>query len=523
MKKIIYSLTVLLAATLFSCDDQLDLEPVGDLVGSTSFPSNDGEAVALTNAIYQPNVGISTSLGYHIDLTTELEASGENPNSGGALLGVFQWEPNNTYITGAWTAFYTGIASANAVIDLVGASPKVSTELRSRLVGEAKFLRAYYYFYAVQFWGEVPLVLHSSAAESTNTTRAAIDDVYEQIVKDLKESAAALPSVKEQAAADKGRATKGAANAYLSKVYLVWGQTSDAAQAKARYTESVKYADEVIKSGDYELEEDFIQNWSRSNRNGKESIFATQHVVGQATNGGNHLAHCAWYNEFSNEKLPHVYSTDDRFYYEFNPDDQRRDYTYAKHLYNPKTNSVFTFDNARFRKYIDTTDIFNINSTIDINRTIIRYAEVYLLKAEAINERDGAPNADAFAALNTVRHRAFIKTANPEDYYVTSATAGNYAAFKKAIQDERTYELTYEQNRRLDLVRWKIYVQTVKNSGVDNDKYKKQSIEAKHYRFPIPKSQRDINPDGLWQNYGYDGSTIKDNPYRNFEPGYTDK
>lgn len=520
MKKIII-LSIILSVAFISCND-LNLVPVGELTDG-NFPASDGDALTLVNAVYQPNVGISTGLGYLIDLTSEEEVNAENVNSGGYLLGILSIDPNNSYVNSVWRALYTGISRANDVIDKVEPSQNVSSDLKGRVVGEAKFLRAYYYFYLVQLWGEVPLVLHN--LEGSNTTRAAIDDVYAQIVQDLKDAADSLPRVHEYSAADNGRASKGAAYAYLSKVYLVWGQTSPTADATTRknyFSESVNYADLVT---DYQLQEDFLDNWSIPN--GKESIFATQHIKGQAgpSDGGNHLVHCSFANGFSNTSLPHVYPSTNKWYDDFDERDQRKKGTYVKELYDPTGDSIFVFQRIRYRKYIDTTDVVSSANTRDINRTVIRYAEVLLLKAEAINELNGAPNAEAYEAINQVRRRAFrhpLTTPSADDL-----PAGlDYAAFKERIQQERVFELTYEQNRRTDLVRWRIYVKTLREAvskGYVDPAYGKQDVELKHYRFPIPQSQRDINPDGLWQNWGYDGydeSKTGVNPYAAFEPGY---
>ncbi|MDR0756646.1 MAG: RagB/SusD family nutrient uptake outer membrane protein [Tannerella sp.] len=528
MKKTVYILLIILSAAAYSCSDSLELVPVG-LLTDSNFPATDGDGIALVNAIYQPNVGISTSLGYLIDLTTEVEANGENTNSGGYLLGVMQWEPNNSYVSGMWTSLYNGITRANDVVDKVGASESISPDVKKRLVGEARFLRAYYYFYAVQFWGEVPLVLHN--IDGSNTTRAAVDDVYGQIVQDLKDAAEALPRASEYAGADRGRATQGAAYAYLSKVYLVWGQTSEksgAAVQKERYRASVDYASLVTG---YELEENFLDNWSKSNRNGRESIFATQHIQGQssASDGGNHLVHCSFYGGFSNNILPHVYATSDKWYHDFDDRDQRKNGTYVKELYNPSTGEVFVFDRVRYRKYIDTTDVISSANTRDINRTILRYAEALLLKAEALNELNGAPNAEAYEAINQVRRRAFRQfpvTAPASEPGVDLPEGLDYAGFKQRIQQERVFELTYEQNRWTDLVRWRTFVGTLRNAvkqGYLGEEYHKQDVKLKYYRFPIPRAQREINPEGLWQNWGYDGfdeSRTGANPYAAFEPEY---
>jgi hypothetical protein len=520
MKKLIYSLSIILSVAFASCTD-LDVVPIGQL-SDANFPASDADALAITNAAYGPNFRISTALGYIIDLTSELEANGENTNSGGFLLGDMQWEPNNSYVQTNWDRLYDIVTRSNDVVDKIGASNIVTPDLKKRLVGEAKFLRAYAYFYLVQLWGDIPLVLH---ATDINIPRTAVNEVYTQIVQDLEEAAQALPPVAEYVAADKGRASKGAAYAYLSKVYLVWGQidvTADAATKKQRYTESVKNANLVTG---YALEENFRNNWINTNRNGKEAIFSVQHLQGQsaASDGGNHLVHCALANGFSNTRLPHVYATSNKWYDDFDDRDQRKNITYIKNLYNPQSGSVFSFDRVRYGKYADTTDIIGASNVRDINRTVIRYAEVLLLKAEAINERDGSPNVEAYEAINQVRRRAFkhFPVTNPSADDLTSGL--NYDGFKAAIQQERVFELTYEQNRWTDLVRWRILQKTLKNAvtnGYISASYHKQDVKPHYYRFPIPKSERDINPEGLWQNFGYDGYDVAKtgaNPYAGFE------
>jgi hypothetical protein len=515
MKKLIS--TIALLAALFSCSDKLDVVPIGQLMGG-NFPVTDEDAIAVTNGIYQPNTGISTSLAYMIDLTTETTISGENPNSGGGLLGLLQWEPTNSYVTSVWTALYTGITNANDVIDKLTASETITESLKTRLIGEAKFLRAYYYFYAVQFWGEIPLVLHN--VDGSGTTRTPIDDIYAQIVSDLESAAENLPLAGTYSETDKGRASKGAAYALLSKVYLVWGQRSDTGGAtaqKEKFRKSIEAAQSVTG---YELEENYLDNWAINNENGKENIFATQHTLGQAADGsgGNHLAHCAFASGFSNT-TPHVLISHIKFYNAFDDRDQRKEGTYAKELYNPATSSVFIFELPRYRKYIDVTDPLGSASNRNIDRSILRYAEVLLLKAEAINEYNNGPTTEAYEAINQVRRRAFSHFPVTEPSEDDLPSNLSYDDFKKKIQEERVFELTYEQNHWLDLVRWKIYVKTLKESGVDAV-YKKQNVELKNYRFPIPQSQRNINPEGLWQNWGYDGydeAKTGSSPYAGFE------
>ena len=512
-----YLLNIVIAAALVSCGDSLDQTPLSSLAQG-NLPATDADAIALVNSVYQVNVGKSTAFGYMTDLVTETTISGENPNGGGGLLGLLKWDATNSYIVGMWSDLYKGITNANDVVDNVLGNSKISASIQQRVVGEAQFLRAYYLNYAVQFWGEVPIVLHNS--EGTGVSRQPIDDVYTQIVTDLTEAAAKLPA--SYGNSDLGRATSGAAWALLSKVYLTWGQVSPTltdAQRKEKFNLAVEAANNVTG---YELEEEFLANWDNNNRNGKESIFATQHNTGSAADGtgGNHLCHCAFSSGFS-DALPHVVPANRDIEDSYEEGDQRKDGSFADSLYNDKTGKYYHFALPRFRKYIDASDANGSSNNRNINRTILRYAEVLLVKAEAINERDRRPNSEAYEAINQVRRRAF------RSFPVTQPSAHDlpagldYAGFTKALRQEREWEFVYEQKHWLDLVRWRILVKTIKNSTVAQDpQYNKQTISFAHYRYPIPQAQREINPEGLWQNWGYDGydeSKTGSNPYADFE------
>ncbi|MDR0833703.1 MAG: RagB/SusD family nutrient uptake outer membrane protein [Candidatus Symbiothrix sp.] len=530
MKKLIYALSIIFSIAFASSCNDLDVVPIGQL-SDGNFPVSDEDAIAVTNAVYTTNIRISTALGYLFDLTTELEAGDEgNPNGGSGLISSIRWDPTNSYWASNWNRLYDIVTRANDVVDKIGSSNVVTPDLKKRLVGEAKFLRAYAYFYLVQAWGEVPLALH---ATDIAVPRTDINVVYKQIIQDLEDAAVALPAAAQYAAEDKGRATQGAAYAYLSKVYLVWGQTdvtADAATRKQRFTESVKNANLVTG---YALEEDFLANWSRTNRNGKESIFSVQHIQGQyaAGDGGNHLVHCAIAEGLTNAKKSHVYAPSEKYYNDFDDRDQRKNGTYIKHVDDDGTGNSFTFTSfLRFRKYagevLTQAQILAAAQTRDINRTVIRYAEVLLLKAEAINERDGAPNAEAYEAINQVRRRAFkqFPVTSPAIEPGVELPGGlDYAGFKAKIQQERVFELTYEQNRWTDLVRWRILQKTLKGAVENGDipaSWGKQNVQPFNYRFPIPKAERDINPEGLWQNYGYDGydpAKTGTDPYAGFE------
>ena len=527
------SLLVSAGLTLPTSCEPLDQGNQSELAAS-NIPQSNADATALVDAVYSNNIIMSTALMYLFDLTTETTVSGENPNGGGGMLGLLAWDGTNSYIIRAWNSIYTAISRANDTIDKLQKNPKgVSPAIASRVIGEAKFLRAYWLNYAVQIWGPVPIVTTPDGGK--NAIRNSETEVYQQIVNDLEDAAELLPEVSAYSLNDIGRATRGAANAALAKVYLTWAQVDDnlsEAQRKEYFGKSIEYAQKVIESNEYDLEENFYDNWNNQNRNGKESIFAVQHYIGSGTNsgdntGGNHLCHCSFSTSFS-VSLPHIApGPDNTVENSYLEGDQRKDVSFADSLWRPSTNSYFHFyydadkdgvkesGFSRYNKYIDHDSPETSAADRAMNRQVLRYAEVLLVLAEAINERDGAPNETAYKAFNQVRRRAFKEDIYSEEAQPHDLTSGlGYEEFKNAIIQERSWEFTLEQKHLLDLKRWKILVKTIKNSNLAKNfpQYNKQAIDFKHYRFPIPQAQREINPN-LWQNYGYDGSTITEDPY----------
>jgi hypothetical protein len=539
MKRIQYiPILLLLLAGFVSCND-LELTPESALTGS-NFPLTDNDAIALINGVYVPNSDFSSTSSYLTELPADATQCGEEVTSGGgAELGTFQFTPNNGNIDAAWTTLFTGVTAASSAIDKISAATGITPDLKARLIGEAQFLRAHYYFYLVQLFGDVPVILHEN--EGTGATRAPIDDVYAQIVKDLTESAADGVLPKAYGGGDAGRATNGAAYALLAKVNLVWAQTSpnrDVATLEQRLKAAVAAADKVEG---YVLEEEFLNNWNTGKRNGKENIFSAHHIASQSSpgDGGNHLAHCSFATGFS-QTTPHLVISNEAFYNKFSDLDQRKAGSYAKRLYNPEKDEAFEFRFPRFRKYIDTINVLTTNNTRSIDRTILRYADVLLIKAEALNELDRT--GEAVDPINQIRRRAYRQPlAQASIYDIPSGISQD--AFRDSLREERFKEFVYEQQRWFDLVRWRVLVKSVqpilnqyveiekdedgnpilvdgKETYVEKTNDDKSHIELKHYRFPIPQSQRNINPDGLWQNWGWEGyeeAKTGTDPYAKFE------
>jgi len=182
------------------------------------------------------------------------------------------------------------------------------------------------------------------------------------------------------------------------------------------------------------------------------------------------------------------------FYDIYAPGDKRRDVSYAKQLLNPATGTLYTFPKPIFKKYLDLSNLATPGN-VAINFPVIRYADILLSLAEAINEQ-GGPTAEAYELINQVRRRAFGKPITTPDAAV-DLVGLNQTSFRAAIQEERKKEFVQEGQRWFDLVRWGTLVTEVKKVTAKN------SVSERNNLYPIPQSERNINPDGLPQNPGY--------------------
>jgi hypothetical protein len=519
MKKI---LLYLVLPFLFASCNELDLEPIGALDKEQFFRS-DEDAILAVNGVYAALVeSESVVIAWLVDLGSDASQNGESmPDGSGAELGAIKYHAGNQHTYWAWSDTYYGVANATTLINkLDDPGTRVTDKIRKRVRGEAKFLRASYNFTLVQIFGEIPLVIQSGKDAGVGVAREDVHVVYQQIVDDLIAAAEDLsdyPTTADYGAEDKGRVTQQSAYGLLSKVYLVWAQTNGATDVNGKYTKAVEYADLVTG---YFLEENFHRNWEKDNRYGKEVLFSANYVVSQESfgDGGNHLTHCAFQTGF-NQQTPHVVTSDRTFFDRFDDRDQRKLGTFLTKATNPDNNQEIVYNLPRYAKYVDLAAPATSSKNRELNATILRYAEVLLVKAEAINERDHAPNSEAYEAINKVRRRAY-KVGEFTDG-TSTITLGevnlqglDFAGFRKALRQERLFELTYEQVRWFDLVRWKVLVKTIKRVAAVN---KKDNVASKHYRFPVPQSQRNLNSK-LWQNWGYEGSEAATPPYA--DPAY---
>ncbi|HEU4789664.1 MAG TPA: RagB/SusD family nutrient uptake outer membrane protein [Flavobacterium sp.] len=489
MKKII---TFLLSATILVSCTELEVTPTSFVTEENFFKTQD-DAVASVTAVYASlslDPGEQSLFGRNLyfltDMASDYAAAGVSAtNPQVRALSSLTHDATSDRVQVAWRQIYNGINRANIAIDNV---PKVtgSEVVKTRLINEAKFIRGLLYFQAVRLWGGVPIVLHEATSinvESLKSKRETVDAVYAQIISDLTD-AQSLPST--YPANEAGRATSGAAKAILAKVYLT----------RKDWPNAILKANEVINGGyGYALFETFSDIFNKAKKNGKEHIFSVQFEPNQAGNGSSGSTFQATaFTGFTATEPADIISDVALFYDIYADGDTRRDASYVKQLPNPATGTLYTFPKPLFKKFLDLTNLAT-PANVAINFPVIRYADILLSFAEATNEQSG-PTAEALEAVNQVRRRAFGKAINTPDATVDLVGLTN-VQLRDAIREERKKEFVQEGQRWYDLVRWGILVSEVKKVTAKN------SVSERNNLYPIPQSERNIDPVGLPQNPGY--------------------
>jgi hypothetical protein len=479
IKQLIPFIWLMLAAGLCSCG-RLDQSPESNFTPD-HFYKNADDAKSAMNAVYDPlnsaNMYNQAMWVLQDQATDDAEWGGGRSTANQAKndLDRYTFTPATPTFQGTWGTIYAAINRANAVLDRVQ-GVQMDTALKSRLIAEAKFMRGFYYFTLVRLFGGVPLKTKetTSLSEDLSLPRATEDEVYKQIIADFSDAESVLPL--SYTGADLGRATKGAATAFLAKVYLT-RQNWALAAAKCK---------EVMDLGVYNLWDNFADVFLIANKNGKETIFEIQ-----AQGGG--LGEGSFMQGYMRAVFARVNGItgfgDDpptrNLYDAYSAPDKRRNITIKRYsdTTDPKAPANIEFP-GYVNKYLDPAATGNSEGSN--NFPIIRYADVLLMYAEALNEL-GAGNTEAFNAVNRVRRRAGI----PELSLPMSKEA-----FRDSVLLERRLELAFEGHRWYDLVRTKRLISAMKaqNPGI--------TVRETNYLYPIPQSEMDVNPN-LQQNPGY--------------------
>jgi hypothetical protein len=444
-----------------------------------------------------------------------------------------------------WKGFYTLIMRSNTILTYLP-DASIDEQVKSNVMAEAKFLRALSYFYLVRMWGDVPLIDYIPTDDNLFPERAPVSEIYGLIISDLEDAIPVLPT--EWSGLNLGRATKGAAMTLLAKVYLTrggfrlksgtneWEKTLDGPDSE-NWENALKWSQAVIDLGEYSLWQDedldmisqaMPSDWANGNKvesgyqanfwtenDGdvldKESIFEVQYVS-------------YWPNRWGTGNLTQEGSNSNAFDFTlasnvthlgYNANHPRSAFvnSYAEGDVRKSATILAPGDTLWLRQWKEGADEFYVHNgdlgrypnivgsegyivkkwlygytdereSSPVNEHVFRYAEVLLMKAEALNEM--GRTEDAYEPLNKVRNRAGLPDLQP---------GLSKEEFREAVFEERKIELAYEKKRWFDGVRSGMLMDWVLAD-------RNVPIQRHHYLLPVPTEILDLNPN-LTQNFGY--------------------
>ncbi|MDO7848535.1 RagB/SusD family nutrient uptake outer membrane protein [Hymenobacter sp. M29] len=503
MKKIVslFGLGLLLTLGTGCNKEFLEKQPSNDLAAE-NFYKDEADAQRALNGAYH---GLQKSGCYRLRMwTLDIMAGNSIVGAGGASDGLetqqlanFSTTTANPGVADIWSTHYQTILAVNVVLNRVPAINMDATK-RDIILGEAHFIRALSYFNLVRLFGKVPLILTpQTTRESLNVARNPVADVYRQIEQDLTSAELVLP----ETAAIAGHATKGAAKGLLAKVYLTQNKWADAATK----------AQEVTGLGKYSLGS-FSGNFDPNAENGSESLFEIQYAYDPNNNGFGGDAVCNLRSEFMAPRSSNITSGGGfgwnqptaEFVGQFEAGDRRKALTVFSNGdqlggYTYSSNSSITGFNTR--KFIVplSAGLQTGFANDPLNTVVLRYADVLLMQAEALNEQ--GRTTDARGPLNLVRARAGLLPVN----------TSSQTTMRDAIMKERRIELAFENGERwFDLIRTKDNSGTIRALsflralGSPNDQYGvgRGNISEKYLLLPVPQNERDNNS-VIDQNPGY--------------------
>lgn len=482
VKKPLFILCLVFLVGINGCGKKFLEEEPRTITIQELLESNDG-AERLTAAIYNKLYAWGLHSFSWMGVTSIASDDADKGSDAGDLgtdkgdLDNWTFTPSSISFSDLWINNFEGIGRATYALKFL---PETISPDKERYIGEAHFLRAYFYFNLVRLFGGVPLidkVLESETEIASASTRATEAEIYTLIESDLNEAISRLPATVP--AAENGRASQYAAQGLLAKVFLYQKKWD---QAKAM-------ADVLITSGKFGLVDDYAMIWREAGEFSKESIWEVNcigvtpnlgvenYFVVQAPRGANGLG---WGFNTPSENLVNAYEAGDvrkagtiMFAgqtlwdgFQVSPLASNPRYNYKSYV--SKTKETFNGDDINTNK----------------NLRILRYGEILLIKAEAENEL-GNP-VPAKTTLDKIRERAGL----------LPSTASGKDALREAIYKERRVEMAFEHDRMFDLQRTGRAGEVLRALG-------KNYVDGKHNLFPIPQKEIDLSNGELIQNPGY--------------------
>ncbi|MDI9605789.1 MAG: RagB/SusD family nutrient uptake outer membrane protein [Bacteroidota bacterium] len=520
MKKIITLLTLVVAITLGSCSDFLHVRAY-DFVSPEEFYQNENDAKMALAGVYSA-LAMENMYGnrYSCMISNVDDLSFYARPAANTSADVYGNGHNtsNTDIYYAWNAIYKGIESANILIERIDGA-NIDESVKTRIKGEAKFLRAYYHFLLVQAWKDVPIRKESFKDVSKSTLPATpMAEALDWVIEEMEEC---LPMV-DNKEYDKrpSYVKKTVVEGVLARVALTRaGYPTNG--GKPYYEMAARYAKSVKDSNKHRLNPDVYEMWKcmasdRYDTEYNESMWEVEFIGARELDGnytesriGNVIGNVQ--RNGSPEGLGYSYW----FYCGslilwdlYDNADKRRDLSMAPYSIDAndkyvdwRANQIVQRACGKFRREWETITPKHKNYT-QINYPLIRYADVLLMLAEAENEANQGPTALAYQAINIVRERAGIEP----------LSGLSYSEFQQELRNERGRELCFESLRKYDLVRWGIYTDAIAalgeatydkrwptGSNYSTARAFAERTQKKHEFLPIPVRELSINTE-LTQN-----------------------
>lgn len=501
-----------LVFTTFSCSDFLDEVAPSNLTPESFYTIPDHAEAAIASVYADTRfigdgAGIFSSNWQLLEAITGTSTTETAQNSDLNNLYGLVYDGNTQHVINYWNGLYKVVAQANQVLEKVPAITPMDEAQKKKILGEARFLRAWAYFYIVRLWGDAPLITKPQTASSEDflPSRASKEDVYKLIVDDLTAAeGAGLAWMNSN-----GRVSQAAVKSLLAQVYLTMAGFP-LSKGASHYTLAANKAKEVItyansNPASINLFANYGDVHKESLKNTVEHIFMLQYNTVVAANPMD--------NMYPNFK-PVTYNgpsgtgstvPTQQFYKSYEAGDlrakDREGYFYSSYFTNGN-GALFDLGAPYIFKHFNVTA--NGGSGVagtrnnNLNVPLIRYADVLLVFAEAQNEV-GGPNQEAYDAMKKIRDRATLVT--------PALGTFTQASFREAVWRERWHELCYEGITWFDMVRLrKVYNETT--NGFDNfvghvNLSSKQALAEKHLLLPLGKQEMLNNPNLKPQNPGY--------------------
>ena len=498
MKKIVYIIAVVIFFS--ACENQLDIPPKSNLVLGNFFETEEDFELAVNGAydpiaVHQADRGFGSYFKGLLMMgragTDEMYVNQGFWDATGKEIGNYTYTAFSRIPGSVWQVQYIGISRCNVVIGKIKSTKSaIPADTKKRILGEASFLRAFYYFQLARYYGGVPIITEETNLNEFKNVRSSLADTYKRITEDFKVAVDNLPATNEA-----GRANRYSAKSLLAKAYLqMAGEPLKDATAAAL---AAKYAKEVIDAGVYKLEPNYNDVFSLKNEHGSEYIFSAEYIA--TDNEGGEVG--TWDGPPGNYTNTIAYSicrAMPELFNSYQTGDKRRDYNVVNYLVVDEKGTTKPTNDGLFYAYKwrhdpnPATRGYATEWQSPFNFPITRYADVLLIYAEAQCRAENSPNADAYKAINQVRTRAGLSN--------LSGLSG--PDFLKAVLNERKWELCFEGHRWFDLVRYGLLVSTVKSCTAGNP-IAAANIKDHHVLFPIPDREIQISNGDLKQNPGY--------------------